>query len=175
MKTASAAVKVCLASCLMISLIALGPLLTSAGIGDGPLPTLIPEVKTVHVYTVPGVIKHLGLETEFICTSYATSTIRIGVEIFDRLGGAPLNNVTAGNGAADLAGGETVTIGTGSTAGVHEDRVITLSASVKNGSARIVSTSKKIDCTAFIADQVNSPPTTMMSLKVLSKNKQKGE
>lgn len=45
---------------------------------------------------------------------------------------------------------------------------------VGNGSARIVSTSKKISCSAFVLDKLNSPPTGMVSLKVISK-KQKGE
>ncbi len=45
---------------------------------------------------------------------------------------------------------------------------------VGNGSARIVSTSRKITCSAFVTDKLNSPPTGMVSLKMISR-KQKGE
>ena len=43
------------------------------------------------------------------------------------------------------------------------------------GSASILSTSKKVVCTAFVADVFNSPPLSMMTLKVMEKGKQSGD
>jgi hypothetical protein len=42
-----------------------------------------------------------------------------------------------------------------------------------NGSARILSTSKKLACTAFVADRCNSPVTFMNHLTIIAKTKQK--
>ncbi|HXQ23237.1 MAG TPA: hypothetical protein VN812_16285 [Candidatus Acidoferrales bacterium] len=44
-----------------------------------------------------------------------------------------------------------------------------------NGSARILSTSSKVICTAFVSDTNNSLPTSMVYLTMVAKAKQKGE
>lgn len=162
----------------MTGLLALFGAAADAGVIDTALPNLQTGSVTRHVFTVPGVIKNNNLETEFICTSLDTSPARIGVEIFAATGGAPLNNVNegVGDGAVDLPVGGTVSIGTGNTAAVHEDEVITLGAgTVKNGSARIVSTSTRITCLSFVTDDLNDPPTGMVALKVIQKKKQAGD
>ena len=41
------------------------------------------------------------------------------------------------------------------------------------GSARILATSKKLTCTAFLADPGNAPPTSMAQLTIIAKLKQK--
>ena len=126
------------------------------GVADSPLPALTSGGGSVHVFTVPGVMKVGNLETEFSCTSLTTTPIKFGVEIFPPAGGAPLNDVSfaTGNGAATLAPGATWTITTGTTMGLHEDSSISgLGTSVKNGSARIVAELKAITCTAFVADK----------------------
>lgn len=153
-----------------------------AGVIDSPLPNLQTGQVTRHVFTVPGVMKNNNLETEFICTSLETlSTIRIGVEIFSAAGGAPLNDVNegVGDGAQDIGPGGTLSIGTGNTLGIHEDEVISITAlpagSVKNGSARIVATSTKIACNAFLTDDTSDPPVSMMPLKVIAKRRQNGD
>ncbi len=43
------------------------------------------------------------------------------------------------------------------------------------GVARILATSKKLACTAFIADRANAPPTSMVYLTIIKKTTQKGE
>jgi hypothetical protein len=43
----------------------------------------------------------------------------------------------------------------------------------KEGSARIIATSKKLVCTAYVADVDNSPPTTSWQLTIIAKLKQK--
>jgi hypothetical protein len=44
---------------------------------------------------------------------------------------------------------------------------------VGKGSARILATSKKIVCTAFLADPSGTPPVSMGSLTIIAKTKQK--
>ena len=46
-------------------------------------------------------------------------------------------------------------------------------AFLSHGSARILATSKKIMCTAFLADKNNDPPTSMTYLTIIAKTKQK--
>ncbi len=233
-----------------------------AGVVDSPPPVLTtgnPAAKVMFV--VPGVVRHSNLRTEFLCTSLDTRPFKFAVEVFpSSVSGSPpinpVNNVNAptSNGTETLNPGETRTIATGGTAGVHEDSTIepacvggptpggscnpnvgcpgtpptlpgtcgngTCSNSpttsctldtqcpggtcdfictggnnpgascdpnqncgtgglcqvtdIANGSARIVSESKKIACSAFITDRVNNPPTGMVSLKVIQKS-QKGD
>lgn len=151
----------------------------AGGVIDTPLPVLQTGAATQHVYTVPGVIKNNLLETIFMCTSLDTAgDIVVGVEVFGALGGLPLNPVGTPDldGAETISPGETATIATGGTQGFHEDEIIDslLPASVRNGSARILSTSKRITCSAFVVDELNDPPTTMGALKLISK-KQRGD
>ena len=123
------------------------------GVADSPLPSLGGPT-TLSAFIVPGVMKVGNLDTEFTCTSLSTTPFKFAVQVFASTGGAPLNDVTTGNGTATLAAGATQTIGTGATAGLHEDVVISgVGTSVRNGSARIVSESKAIACTAYVADK----------------------
>jgi hypothetical protein len=127
----------------------------AAGVADTALPVLDPGLPTYHVFTVPGVIKNNNLETEFLCTSLSTAAVRVGVEVFDAAG-TLLNNVASGvgDGAEDVSPGGTVTIATGNTTAIHEDEVIGLSSgSVKNGSARVVATSRLLTCTVLVVDK----------------------
>ena len=152
-----------------------------AGVVDSPLPQIDPDASTMHVFTVPGVVKNNNLETEFVCTSMSSVWARVAVEVFPASSMstpiAPGNNVAVGvgDGAVDVPPGGTVTIGTGNTTGIHEDEVIVglAAGSVKNGSARILSTSKLLTCTAFVADDISDPPAAMLSLPVIVK-KQRG-
>ncbi len=198
----------------------------SAGVADSPLP-VFSGGPAQHVFSVPGAIKNNNVETEFICTSLASDPITIGVETFRSSGGTPLNDVNPPtlNGAGTVQPGETITIGTANTAGIHEDKVINLkkcfaggspgalcningdcgvgtctglrciggstpgavcvvdgdcgggtcSPPLRNGSARIVSDSKNITCSAFLVDTISSPPASMVSLKVIPRKKQKGD
>lgn len=156
-----------------------------AGVVDSPLPLLFTAKKTQHVFTVPGVIKNNNLETLFLCTSLQpVGVVFVGVEVFAAASGAPLNDVSynaalnmTGDGVESISPGETATIATGNLVAFHEDEVIdTLGpASVRNGSARIVATSKKIACSVMVADELNDPPSSMSALSVLSKKKQKGD
>ena len=177
------------------------------GVADSPLPVLTPGGPTAQfLFTVPAVMKVRNLDTEFTCTSLTTTSFKFAVEVFASTGGAPLNDVTTGNGAGTLTSGATQTIATGGTAGLHEDVVISgLGTSVRNGSARIVSESKAIACTAYVADKFGTmrcggtstnpgapctsdancvsggagscrtTPDSMLELKLIPKTKQRGD
>lgn len=140
-----------------------------AGIADSPLPELLPGARTFHLYSVPGVIASTGLDTFFGCTSTDTVTMQVGVELFFSSGGAPANDAVATS--LSVAPGATVIFGTGSAVGISISS--NLGGSFSKGSARILATSKKLACTAFIADISNAPPTSMTYLTVIAKLKQK--
>ena len=141
-----------------------------AGIADSPLPILSAGATTFHLYSVPGVIGGGGLETYFSCTSTDTATMQVGVELFASAGGAPANDAVATS--LSVSPGATVTFGTGAAVGISINS--NLGGSFSKGSARILATSKKLACTAFVADVGNAPPTSMVHLDTISKLKQKG-
>ncbi|MEW6270907.1 MAG: hypothetical protein AB1689_16610 [Thermodesulfobacteriota bacterium] len=142
-----------------------------AGIADSPLPVLN-GVRAKHLYSVPGVIRLGTFETVFICTSAEKEkTIRLGVEVFGGGGGAPQNDVEAGNGAIDLEAGDTAVIATGETGAFSEDEIIDLNTNA-GGSARIVATSTNAICTAMLVD-FSAPPAAMVQLTIVAKTKQK--
>jgi hypothetical protein len=133
------------------------------------LPVLLPGSTTLHVYSLIGVIgAGGGLGTYFSCTSTDTIPIQVGVELFGAAGGAPSNNAVTSS--LSVAPGATVVFGTVSpVAAFIVDSILGI---LGNGSARILSTSKKLACTAFVADRLNSPPTSAWQLTVIAKTKQ---
>jgi len=92
----------------------------AAGIADSPLPVLSAGATTFHLYSVPGVISSGGLRTYFSCTSTDTATMRVGVELFDALGGAPANDDAATS--LSVIAGATVIFGTGPRLGFRSIR-----------------------------------------------------
>lgn len=141
-----------------------------AGIADSPLPVLTVGEPTYHLYSVPGVIRAAGLGTFFSCTSTDVATIQVGVELFFAPGGAPANDAAATS--LSVAPGATVIFGTGAAAGILIDSSLG-GGSMSKGSARILATSRKLVCTAFLADDGNAPPTSMAQLTIIAKLKQK--
>ena len=151
-----------------------------AGPADTPLPTFSDGKPAVTVYTAAGVIKNNNVETDFVCTNMDSAPRDIAIEVFDETG-ARRNNVNAGEGALlNVAPGETRTFGTSGTAALHEDVTLTLNNAgtglnqLRNGSGRVVATSKSISCTAMLADKLhviqdpatlpNIPPPMVVSL-----------
>ena len=140
-----------------------------AGIADSPLPVLSVGVDTLHLYSVPGVIRSGSLGTFFSCTSTETATMQVGVEVFGPAGGAPANDAVATS--LSVAPGATVTFGSSAVEiSISSDLGM---PSMSKGSARILSTSKKLVCTAFVADRFNSPPQTSWQLTIIKKTTQK--
>lgn len=127
-----------------------------AGPSNTPLPTFSDASPALHVYTAVGVIKNNDLETAFICTNLDTVAVHIGVEVFDKEG-VLANSVNAGNGAIlNVPVGATRTFATSGTALLTEDALITLLPNLRNGSGRVVATSKTISCSALLLDEVHA-------------------
>jgi hypothetical protein len=164
--------------------------------GDGPLNTPLSAFTDgslgKYLWTVPGVMKKQGFVTDVTCTNLdAPGTVAdIGVEIFDETG-TRLNDVGVApppggcNGAMlGVPAGHTVTISNGATVQFHEDCIIAVAGGT-SGSARILSTSSKIVCSALIADSKNVVLTTggsptgvspsVASLKLIKKTRQQGD
>ena len=136
--------------------------MSHAGPTDTPLPTFSDGKPAVAVYTAVGVIKNNNLETDFLCTNFDSVAVDIGLEVFDETG-ALRNSIVAGSGALlNVPPGKTVTIGTAGTAVLHEDQTLTLNTAgtganqLRNGSGRVVGTSKNISCTALVLDKLHT-------------------
>ncbi len=140
-----------------------------AGIADSPLPVLMAGQTTLHLYSVPGVLAGGSLGTFFSCTSTDAATMQVGVELFAAPGGAPANDAAATS--LSIAPGATLIFGTGAAAGISIDS--SLGGFFSKGSARILATSKKLTCTAFVADRGNDPPISGWQLTIIAKLKQK--
>lgn len=148
-----------------------------AGPGDSPVPSISGTASTRVLFIVPGVIKNNGIETAFMCTSLDTIDTTVAVEVFSPEGGAALNNVSSGvaNGTIALPAGATVTISTGTSVGLHEDLPITGLMNVKNGSARVLSTTSRLLCTAILVEKSGVTPGTISALKVFARRNQNGD
>jgi len=181
-----------------IAALAVGILVGGASLvnaGDGPLYTPLGTFTdgklAKHVWTVVGAAKKLGIVTAISCTSLEVpgTSMDIGVEFFDDTG-TQLNTVStpAGPGACNgsllaIAAGSSVTISNGGTAQFHEDCIVGIGTFA--GSARIVSTSTKIACTALLEDSksvildATGNPTgrtpSMTKLTLIKRNKQAGD
>jgi len=154
----------------------------AAGPTDTPLPTFSDSKAAVNVYIASGVIKNNNLETDFFCTNIDTVAVDIGLEVFDETG-ALRNSIAAGSGAfLNVGVGKTVTIGTSGTAALHEDQAVTLNAAgnatavLRNGSGRVVATSKNLICTAVVVDKLHAvldpatsslPPPSLAQLQLV--------
>jgi len=176
-------------------LVMLASAMPAGAAGDGPLNTPLSPFTDgslgKYLWTVPGVIKKQGFVTDFTCTNLDApgTAADIGVEIFDETG-TRLNDVSAVppsgcNGAMlGVPAGHTVTISNGATVQFHEDCIIAVAGGT-SGSARILSTSSKIVCSALIADSKNVVLTTggsptgvspsVAALKLIRKTKQQGD
>lgn len=129
-----------------------------AGPTDTPLPTFSDASAAVHVYTAVGVVKNNDVETVFVCTNLDTVPVNIGVEVFDQAGalGNP-DLATLDNGAIlNVAVGSTVTIATSGTALLTEDLAITALPQLRNGSGRVIASTKNVSCTAMLLDELHA-------------------
>jgi hypothetical protein len=156
-----------LASALLAALLSAGSP-APAGVVDSPIPAPF----TRHVFTVPGVVESgLGLDAFFSCTNLDSVAVTVGVELFLGIGGPAVNDATATSLA--VAPGATVRFGTSPAVGLTVASVIGPVGLSSPGSARILATSTKIACTAFVADGSSAPPTSGWQLTIIAKTKQK--
>lgn len=154
--------------------------LAVAGPADTPLPTFSDGKPAVAVYYAFGVIKNNNLETDFVCTNIDAASQDIALQVFDETGA--LRNDLGANANGEflaVAPGATVTVGTSGTQVLHEDQTLNLNAAgstanlLRNGSARIVGTSKNVSCSAMLVDKLHRiedpltsslPPPTMTNI-----------
>jgi hypothetical protein len=138
---------------------------------SSPPPPLMGQ-PSVHLYSVPGVISRLGIETFFSCTNTSSAPIRVGIEVFAAGVGLAANDPSASS--LEIASAGTYVFGTGPALGLSSSDLGIYVASF-SGWARILATGKAgIMCTAFLADQTTSPPASMVGLPVIKKTKQRG-
>jgi hypothetical protein len=119
------------------------------------------------VFSVPGIMNTSTLATYFSCTAVGTSAT-VTVEAFQNTG------TQTGSATTTIAANNSVMFGTSSSAGLSVDQILG-SSPIGKGYAQIVSTSASLICAAYIAEVNGAPPTTMVSLPVLKKTKQKGD
>jgi hypothetical protein len=130
-----------IALALLAALVVAAP--ARAGLGD-PLPAPF----TKHVFSVPGVINN-GVVTVVSCTNALLTPLNVGVEWFKKDG------TSLGVSSFSIPAGATANFGTDTTIALPMDALMPVSAPMKSGSARILSTtSSGILCTAFVMDKV---------------------
>ena len=139
-----------------------------AGVLDSPLPVFQGKPSKL-VFLVPGVMHNGTLVTLFSCVSLEKNkTFWIGTQVFPKVGGDP-ENVTGGSG---VGVGTSITMGTGTATGYQINAFINIPESNNPRSARILGTSAKIMCSAYVVD--TSGTGTAYSLPVI-KRVQKGD
>src|SRR5262245_22086583 len=154
----------------------------AAGPTDTPLPTFSDTKAAVSVYIAAGVIKNNNLETDVFCTNIDTVPVDIGLEVFDETG-ALRNSIATGSGAfLNVGVDKTVTVAPAGTAKLHHDQSITQNTAgnattlLRNGSGRVVDTSKNLICTAVVVDKLHMvqdpatsslPPPSLAQLQLI--------
>ncbi len=123
------------------------------------------------LFTVPGVINSGPLGTFFACTNTDVAALTVGVEVVSQNG---TQLVAAASNAVNLSPQSTELFSTTNALGFAVD--VNLNPGVvTKGSANIWTTGKKVVCSAFLADDINNPPTSMVTLTIVRKGKQKGD
>lgn len=90
--------------------------------------------------------------------------------MFGAAGGGAFNDAVATS--LTVAPGATVMFGTQTAPGLSVSANLGAGLITK-GSARILATSTKLMCTAFIADTLTAPPASMTHLPIIAKTKRK--
>jgi hypothetical protein len=157
------------------SLLLLLPGAVRAGILDSPPPDLQGHKSQVS-FSASGVINAAGLGTFFSCTNPSSVAVLISVELFTDAGGDPCNDASSVSVSAPPGGTVMFSTQNNVESSFFSTQPLTaVDMFLSLGSARIVSTGKGLVCTAFVADVSNSPPSSMMPLKLVLKGKQRGD
>jgi len=86
--------------------------------------------------------------------------------VFYATGGLPANNALGDS--IDVGPGVTVMFGTSQAVALAINSELN-AGPIARGSARILATSKKLVCTAFLAGTNTAPPTSMVELTIVGK------
>jgi hypothetical protein len=100
------------------------------------------------------------------------ASITVGVEAFAYAGGPPLNDATTT--ASTLSPGRTEIFATRLYFNMPANVDLGLGPSAI-GSARILATSKKLVCSAYVAEGFSTPAATTYQLPMIAKTKQRGD
>jgi hypothetical protein len=123
------------------------------------------------LFTVPGVVNTGTLGTYFACTNTDAVPVTVGVEVFGQGGSSGNNPLTT---AISLGPQATVMFGTQIANGLSVDAALN-PGFITKGLAHILTTSKKVACSAYLADSSGNPPISMTTLTIAAKGKQKGD
>jgi hypothetical protein len=143
---------------------ALAPGATFGGLNDPP-----PAAEPIHVFSVPGAMKSDKLDTVISCTNVDTASIAILAQFFDDSGTLVDPNAFT----VSFNNGESLHFATGLLPSIPLS--VQYNTGTFVGSARIVATSKKMICTAFLIDNTSNPPVSMLQLPVVRRVVQKGD
>ena len=154
-----------------------GTVWAQGSVGD-PVPLLNGTDKAKVLYSVPYVRSNANVATCVSCTStekrLVTLADLVAFEVYED--GSVQNDLTVGEGVANVNyGGDTEHICTRIPASV--DAVVTVGVSaelVTRGAGRVVATTTKLICTAFLVPVVGDPPGFMTILPLYKGTKQKG-
>jgi hypothetical protein len=123
------------------------------------------------LFTVAGVMNTGSFGTYFACTNTDTGPVIVGVEVFDQ-GGTSTNNPTTT--AVSLGSQASVLFGTQGANSLSLDAQLSVGV-INKGSAHILTTSKKVVCSALLVDPGSNPAVSMTTLTIAYKGKQKGD
>ena len=157
--------------------------LAAAGTGwaqsvSDPVPLLNGTEKAKVLYSIPYVYSDSNIAMCAACTSTEKSNAGtsdwVAVEVFEE--GTVQNDLTAGEGVTALnSGGYTQAICTRDPLSVGPATLMgTEAEAVIRGAGRIVGTTNKLICTAFLVSVAGNPPTFMTILPLYKGTKQKG-
>jgi hypothetical protein len=156
-----------------LALASASPVRALATIFDTP-PTLDGQ-KSLRVFTVPGVMTAGGLGTFFSCTNLSQAPAALSVQLY--VGDAPEACNDADAVSVTAPPGATVLFSTQNTVDSSFPSSTPLSTPpifMATGSASVLSTTKSVACSAWVADISNSPPLTAWDLRAVKKT-QKGD
>lgn len=122
-------------------------------------------------FSTTGVINSSDFGTYFTCTSTWTMPQDIAVEVYDPAGNAQNDPIAT---RLTFQPGETKMFATTGVPGFDLDENLNLGA-IPKGSARILSTSTGLVCSAFTANISDAPATGLVSLPLFHLTTEKGE
>ena len=151
--------------------LAIGVLGGSAYAQINSVPPPLMGQRSYHLYSVSFIRTPDSIRFFLVCTNTTSAAIRVGVEGFFAIGGPAANDPSANS--VSVAAGGTVTFGSNAV-WLTPDSNPGLGG-LLIGSARVLATKLTgIICTAFLADVMNDPPTSMVQLTIVKKTGAEG-
>jgi hypothetical protein len=160
-----------------LTLLAVAAPAALAGIGFKDVPLLDGNTKGKVLYTVSGVVNDSNnMGSAISCTSTEKEggkDVVVGVEFFTR-NGTLVNDLTTGDGVVVVPPGYTRAVVTQPTEMLNAPAVVTFGY-MGPGSARIIASSARVVCTAWVLDPDSTVPASWVMLPMFRKGKQRGQ